>query len=90
MEWIIDQKYKGPNALENLIWCLYDMYKITFIIPFAGDLLKKPVKLEPSEIIFGIDDDLDVKIIDKIDTIANNIHHIDTSKLNLIQIGSFN
>ena len=58
--------------------------KFTFIIPFAGatkeiELAKKTIpkmiKLEPSEIIFGIDDDLDVKIIDKIDTICKSKHY---------------
>ena len=49
------------------------------------------IKLEPSEIIFGIDDDF-VKIIDKIDTICKSkhlIHHIirlDTSKLNSFRL----
>ena len=55
--------------------------KFTFIVPFAGttkeiDFAKKTIpkmiELEPSEIIFGIDDVLDLKTIDKIDTICKS------------------
>ena len=48
-------------------------------IDFAKKTIPKMIELEPSEIIFGIDDVLDLKI-----PYANQttIHHIDTSKLN--------